>query len=559
MSVNQTLSNFTTSSIATPTSTAPPASVTLQVVCAWPISSNYGAGSRILYYILVAACVAFRKAEWLRNTCLAAVLILPAVSAFQGIVLASAHTSGGIDMDTLGALQFCAIGILAAPLTVRLSATYFHAPGRNIIFLWTILILMGLLALCVEFYRVTTTDCSTDDHGTPLVPNPAKFPYGNATCGLICDETRGPFSIMRGGAANNVYVIPAPRILTFNTAMLLAAGFCIPGILSLIFTWDKVLDLNWKRRRHVEELDARIEGANITVRELKGINSVVRSFLSVIEIPLFGGVILTIIGVGEANFFSPQVLYMTEPMASIGQWSPIAGTILAGLGSLYLLWSVGGDDDDAAQGKRPARSENSNASPHSHNSERHPSPRPPSSIKSIPNGNTGANGLGIRSESPNDISLIPTITHPVSERDYPDDTSQEYRQGDRKKNLPTAGRHTMRKWLASAGNYLGDTVHEKLDPTSHSNNEDMHGFPGIPGEEFRNPDLDRISRTYSQLRRDRASSTYTASIRSGIEENASPTSPVHDIPRRETSPMEPPKRRDTLEVPKETHGRSEPH
>ncbi|KAG9383175.1 hypothetical protein A1F94_007096 [Pyrenophora tritici-repentis] len=94
MSVNQTLFNFTTSNIATPTSTAPPASVTLQVVCAWPISSNYGAGSRILYYILVAACVAFRKAEWLRNTCLAAVLILPAVSALQGIVLASAHTNG---------------------------------------------------------------------------------------------------------------------------------------------------------------------------------------------------------------------------------------------------------------------------------------------------------------------------------------------------------------------------------------------------------------------------------------------------------------------------------
>jgi hypothetical protein len=49
---------------------------------------------QILYYVLVAACVTFRKAEWLRNTCLAAVLILPAISALQGIVLASAHTNG---------------------------------------------------------------------------------------------------------------------------------------------------------------------------------------------------------------------------------------------------------------------------------------------------------------------------------------------------------------------------------------------------------------------------------------------------------------------------------
>ena len=101
--------------------------------------------------------------------------------------------------------------------------------------------------------------------------------------------------------------------------MLLAAGFCIPAILSLIFTWDKILEINWKSRRHGEQLDHQIEGANITVRELKGINLVVRKFLSVIEVPLFGGVILTIIGIGEANFFSSQVIYQTEPMASIGE------------------------------------------------------------------------------------------------------------------------------------------------------------------------------------------------------------------------------------------------
>jgi len=177
---------------------------------------------------------------------------------------------------------------------------------------------MGLLALCVEFYRVTPTACSSDDDENPF-QGAANFPYEHATCNLTCSENVGPNSPMRGGSAADVYVIPVPRILTFNAAMLLSAGFCIPAILSLIFTWDKILEINWKRRRHVEPLDARIEGANMTVGEMKGINNVVRKFLSVIEIPLFGGVIITIIGVGEANFFSPQVRYMTEPMASIGE------------------------------------------------------------------------------------------------------------------------------------------------------------------------------------------------------------------------------------------------
>lgn len=86
----------------------------------------------------------------------------------------------------------------------------------------------------------------------------------------------------------------------------------------MIFTWDKILEINWKKRRLNENLDEPVEGANVTVGELKGINSVVRMFLSVIEVPVFGGAVIAILGIGEANFFSHQVMYQTEPMASIG-------------------------------------------------------------------------------------------------------------------------------------------------------------------------------------------------------------------------------------------------
>jgi hypothetical protein len=291
--------------------------------------------------------------------------VFPAVASIHGLVLASTHVNGpsfhifqadqeatserpnttnlgAVDMDIFGAFQFCSIAILAAPLTVRLSRTYFYDPGRNIIFLWTVLILSGLIALCVEFYRATAVDCkdAVDDGGRPISNKASEFPYGKTTCGLPCSEKEGPFSPLRGGAANEIYVVPVPKKLTFNAAMLLAAGFCIPvstsfwvvieatfrwlilprlqAILSLIFTWDKILEINWKRRRPEENLNEAVEGANVTVGELKGINSVVRMFLSVIEVPVFGGAVIAILCIGEANFFSRQVLYQTEPMASIG-------------------------------------------------------------------------------------------------------------------------------------------------------------------------------------------------------------------------------------------------
>jgi len=61
---------------------------------------------------------------------------------------ASSSPPEAIDLDIYGAFQFCAIGILTAPITVRLSSTYFNDPGRNSIFLWTGVVLAG--KTCVQ-------------------------------------------------------------------------------------------------------------------------------------------------------------------------------------------------------------------------------------------------------------------------------------------------------------------------------------------------------------------------------------------------------------------------
>lgn len=56
-------------------------------------------------------------------------------------------------MDVFGSFQLCAIGLLAAPVTVRLSNTYFNDPGRNTIFVWSALILAGAwIALYLRDY-----------------------------------------------------------------------------------------------------------------------------------------------------------------------------------------------------------------------------------------------------------------------------------------------------------------------------------------------------------------------------------------------------------------------
>jgi hypothetical protein len=68
----------------------------------------------------------------------------------------NSHPTGAVDMDVYGAFQLCSLGILAGPVTVRLSKTYFDAPGRNIIFLWTGIILAGKFRLYKQVRYIGT-------------------------------------------------------------------------------------------------------------------------------------------------------------------------------------------------------------------------------------------------------------------------------------------------------------------------------------------------------------------------------------------------------------------
>ncbi|OBS18913.1 hypothetical protein FPOA_10639 [Fusarium poae] len=311
----------------------------LQVICAWPVSGQYGTGTRVLYYVLIAACLVARREEWLVNPCLAAALVLPAVAAIHGIVLTAMHNPDAVDMDIYGAFQLCAIGILAAPVTVMMSKTYFNDPGRNTIFLWTFLLLIGLLSMTVEFYRIETHDCTKDVSGNPVSNIASDFNYidGN-NCGLICSTQDGPTSPMRGGSADNIYVVPAPHTLTFGAATLLAAACCVHAVLCLVSMWDRVLEINWRRRfGRQEEEDNTSEEEDANKGVMKTVNDTIGFFLRILAVPVFGGAGLAILIVGEINFFSPQVEYQTEPMANIGQWAPVTGTAMAMIGSLYLL------------------------------------------------------------------------------------------------------------------------------------------------------------------------------------------------------------------------------
>ncbi|KAI1874446.1 hypothetical protein JX265_004654 [Neoarthrinium moseri] len=453
----------------------------LPVVCAWPVSGQYGLGSRVLYYVLVAACLGFRKVNWLKRACLAAALLLPAVAAIHGIVLASLHTDGAVDMDVYGAFQLCSIGILAAPVTVRLSSTYFNDRGRNIIFVWTGLVLAGLLSLTVEFYRIMPASCAFDSQGNRLYrDNPDAFPYDDedTTCGLACKVGPGnPWSPMRAwdGSTKDIYVIPAPTVLTSGTATLLAAACCVPAILSLFTMWDKIAVINWKRkfgRSYEDEPDAAIEGTNgATPRQMSNTNEEIMRYVRIaVQLPVFGAGVIAILALGEKNFFSKPVSYQTEPMASIGQWGSMVATGLAALGSLL----VGRPEDN---GSESGSFTEERKCPHCH----HDGPLlHPGATGSPPRGRARRRDS---TESFPRVSLheIGTgLTSMVTGRSHATDA------GNRRKFAAA---------LSKVGNYIGQPARKRYDVSDFRSGAALN-YPQIPGERARNRSLSRIDREW---------------------------------------------------------------
>lgn len=436
-------------------------------------------------------------------------------------------------MDIYGAFQVCSIAILAAPLTVRLSKTYFYDPGRNLIFLWTGLILAGLLALAVEFYRVTPIDCPDP------VPGGKNFPYGVATCGLRCseDDNESPFSPLRAGPAANIGVIPIPTILTFNTGMLLATACCVPAVISLMFTWDKILALHWKRRFGNNEQTDRnrslepIEGTNgATEAHMDGVNGAIRRVLSVIEIPLFSAAILAILIVGEINFFSTQVHWETEPIASVGQWGPIAGTIFAALGSLYVLAMT--EDED-----RTSNSGDVTECTCGNHLHRQPTFTLEQDSDIAPSQISLGDNVAPMQLRRSHETFVTDSTHP-------------------RRSTDPGGRRRVAGMLQKAGDILGHAAHNKFDAKAYNESE-AREFPEIPGEAARNPELTELKRQYSRrrdvvLREERAASPAASNFTFPDLEGSPSASPVLGQTGFSESPERMPTRRDTLEVPSPT-------
>ncbi|KAJ8113590.1 hypothetical protein OPT61_g4312 [Boeremia exigua] len=302
----------------------------IQVICAWPVSGQYGVGTRIAYYILIATATWLGRYGKLRDAVLAAVLVLPTVAGIHGIVLAAVHVEGAVDLDILGAFQICSIGALASSVSLS-PMRELVGMGRYFRLFLNGIMMAGLLSLAIEFFRASSVHCTHDDYGNLLSSNPQEFPYNRAACALTCSTDFGPYSVIRTGTASDINVVPAPRKLSFSAGILISVACCI--YISMPF-----FDIGLRAIEHTGVRQSVTKSASNDRDEMKISAIFTRAFLGVVEV-FFLAILasLAIVVIGELNLFSAEVIYQTEPFVTIGQWGPVIGVTLGIIGPLYIV------------------------------------------------------------------------------------------------------------------------------------------------------------------------------------------------------------------------------
>lgn len=135
-SISTSMSNSTNSS----------SDQTLQFICAFPVSGQYGKTVRFLIYPLIVLSTLYRTSPWLAGGCLTTIFTYCVVASIHSSAMATFHSSSVLDLDCFVAFHLCVIGLIVSPGVIQ-QATSLRVRSRKFVFsMFIILLWTGLVS-----------------------------------------------------------------------------------------------------------------------------------------------------------------------------------------------------------------------------------------------------------------------------------------------------------------------------------------------------------------------------------------------------------------------------
>ncbi|KAJ7485278.1 hypothetical protein FB451DRAFT_1431094 [Mycena latifolia] len=292
----------------------------VSVICAYPLSGQYGPGARFSLYILILACIVWRKTILVLNVGLGAVLLSGLVAAVHGVALG---TVSGLDFDVFGAAYICTLCLGLVPGLIILGAEFLRGATTTIVVGWYALMLAGEIGVTSALFRAQTrvpnvgliprSSLCVDAAGVNITR--AAFVLGETDCHLSCMDI--PTLPLRQGQSA-VYIPSDHRPID------IASFGSMAGIVLCLITMPVV----YRTFRH--------ESVTYWTGLLMGL-------LMIVEGPP-GAITLAVLSETRV-FWGPQVRYQVESMVAVGQWAPFVTAFFAFIGGVLIDTVPPADED----------------------------------------------------------------------------------------------------------------------------------------------------------------------------------------------------------------------
>ena len=172
---------------------------TLQFICAFPVSGQYGPTVRfVIYPLLLLAILGARETPWLRTGTLSTIFTYCAIASIHQSAMATHSSDQVIDLDMFPAYHMTILALILGPSAMLQAKSLLDRPRLSIFGMVLLLIWTGVISFTVRVRSFPAPVDCVNDNGPVSSSNTSAL----LTCKSICPTLSLP--MRTGQAAQNV-------------------------------------------------------------------------------------------------------------------------------------------------------------------------------------------------------------------------------------------------------------------------------------------------------------------------------------------------------------------
>jgi len=278
----------------------------VQVICAYPLSGEYGRMVRYLIYPLLTLSLLFSVAGWVAGGALNTAMTYIGITGIHLAAMAVNREAGVVDLDVLTAYHVCMVALILSPPLIMWTKSLRRPSGKGVFAIWVLLLWIGVILFATSAKHLPKPVPCLDDKGANVTS------AGELQrCTLSCESFSLPMRRL-----HHAEVVVAPRYYD-KLGTITLAGTILVSFFAL-FALVRASTATPYAPQHDQMYSARGQTSNFESQYVSKGASLIFS------LPLKLSVAATITWIFLMEFTMLKHLPQSETNAAISQWGPLA-------------------------------------------------------------------------------------------------------------------------------------------------------------------------------------------------------------------------------------------